>query len=192
MRKALWDDSRLDTSKRKTDLAETAAWRAQRKQFGRAASRRRQALLEVGWKQADAACDRAVSDLQALARMRQFELEDNAASIIQRAVRRYLNRRREKRELEQKLRVHSAIGGAGPKNWQAGQAGGAPKLAPKLATDVGRSVSSRRASRERRRAFDGQLCTNSSGITRRWRRIRDGLWWRRKRREHRGGGVRLE
>ena len=66
----------------------------------------------------------------ALARMRQFELEDNEASIIQRAVRRYLNRRREKRELEQKLRVHSAIGGAGPKNWQAGQAGGAPKLAP--------------------------------------------------------------
>ena len=106
---ALYDDSRMDTSHIKRALAETSVWRRERKIFHRGAGRRRKALLEAGWGAVDSARRHAEETLQVLHRKRQFELEDSAATKIQRAVRQFLARRREMRELELKLTASKAL-----------------------------------------------------------------------------------
>ena len=57
----------------------------------------------------DSARRHAEEALQVLHRKRQFELEDSAATKIQRSVRQFLARRREMRELELKLTASKAL-----------------------------------------------------------------------------------
>lgn len=105
----LWDDSSLPTSRVKIANAEYAAWRAKRAKFRRTAGWRRRVLLEEGWQQAAMAKGRAKADLRYLAAKRRFELEDWAATTIQRRARGMLERRR----LEAEMRLlMSAMYGA--------------------------------------------------------------------------------
>ena len=96
---ALWESCTMDAVSQKKASAETAAWRTQRAAFRRSAGWRRQLLLDEGWKQSRAKYRQAQSELRYLRRNERFGREDWAATVIQRALRKKLYRRRKEREL---------------------------------------------------------------------------------------------
>jgi hypothetical protein len=103
----LWDDSSFATAVVKQANAEVGAWRAESATFRRGASQRRQQLLAHAWRQAEAARRQAESDLQYLERHRRYEREDHTATMIQRRARQLFARRKAKRELEEKRKLHN-------------------------------------------------------------------------------------